>query len=114
MRMDGRLDGHLVQGHVDVRAECIRAEERSGSWNFHFRYPAKDPSHITVAKGSITVNGVSLTVVESRKIRFRSPSFPTPSNTPISKPSRKGLGESGIRHLGQVRGPTDAVQGFDR
>lgn len=70
MRMDGRLDGHLVQGHVDIRAECIRAEERSGSWNFHFRYPATDPSHITVAKGSITVNGVSLTVVESKEDSF--------------------------------------------
>ena len=70
MRMDGRLDGHLVQGHVDVRAECIRSEERSGSWNFHFRYPAKDPTHITVTKGSITVNGVSLTVVESKEDSF--------------------------------------------
>lgn len=62
--MNGRLDGHIVQGHVDQTATCTKAEETNGSWLYTFGY---DPSqgNITVEKGSITVNGVSLTVVNS-------------------------------------------------
>lgn len=68
-QMNGRLDGHIVQGHVDQTATCIQKLNQDGSWIFTFQY---DPSHanITVEKGSITVNGISLTVVNSLKDRF--------------------------------------------
>ncbi|MCX7985317.1 MAG: riboflavin synthase, partial [Bacteroidales bacterium] len=70
MLMNGRIDGHIVQGHVDQTAECIEVTEAGGSWYFTFRY---DPSlkNITVEKGSIAVNGVSLTVVNSKKDSFQ-------------------------------------------
>lgn len=62
----GRFDGHIVQGHVDQTAECIKVEQYDGSWKFYFSYdPGK--GNITVEKGSISVNGVSLTVVDSEK-----------------------------------------------
>ena len=69
MKMDGRFDGHIVQGHVDQTATCVKVEEQDGSWKFNFEY---DPSfrNITVEKGSISVNGVSLTVVDSLKNSF--------------------------------------------
>lgn len=69
MPANGRFDGHIVQGHVDQTGECVECKEANGSWVFSFRY---DPSagNITVEKGSITVNGVSLTVVDSRDGRF--------------------------------------------
>lgn len=63
MLSNGRLDGHIVQGHVDLTALCTRVEDRQGSWNFHFKY-APSPEHLLVNKGSITINGVSLTVVD--------------------------------------------------
>lgn len=62
MQLNGRLDGHIVQGHVDTVATLLNIEEENGSWKFSFEY---DASHVTVEKGSITVNGVSLTVVDS-------------------------------------------------
>ena len=61
---NGRLDGHIVQGHVDTTANCREIENQDGSWIFRFSH-AEKPNFITVEKGSITVNGVSLTVVES-------------------------------------------------
>lgn len=66
MMMNGRLDGHIVQGHVDQTAECIELRDADGSWYYTFRYP-KNPEmakkgYLTVDKGSVTVNGVSLTV----------------------------------------------------
>ena len=64
MVLGSRLDGHLVQGHVDSTAVCTRIEERDGSWYFYFKYKP-DSSNVTVEKGSITVDGVSLTVVDS-------------------------------------------------
>ena len=69
MVMGERLDGHIVQGHVDQTAVCTRVEETDGSWKFTFKY---DPGtgNITVEKGSISVNGVSLTVVDSEKEHF--------------------------------------------
>jgi riboflavin synthase len=69
MKFDGRLDGHIVQGHVDQTATCISVKELDGSWIYSFEY---DPelSNITIEKGSITVNGVSLTVVDSKKHSF--------------------------------------------
>ena len=69
MLMNGRLDGHIVQGHVDQTAVCTGVREENGSWVFSFEY---DPSkgNITVEKGSVSVNGVSLTVVNSRDKGF--------------------------------------------
>ena len=70
MRMDGRFDGHIVQGHVDLTARCTKVVDEHGSWRFYFDYdPATAPS-ITVPKGSIAINGVSLTVVDSEKGHF--------------------------------------------
>jgi len=69
MRMDGRFDGHIVQGHVDQTAQCVKVEEKDGSWLFTFTYD-HTKNNITVEKGSISVNGVSLTVVDSAKGLF--------------------------------------------
>lgn len=68
MKMGDRLDGHIVQGHVDGIAKCISIQEENGSWLFTFEY--KNSEFTTVEKGSITVNGVSLTVVNSKKEQF--------------------------------------------
>ncbi len=69
MKLGDRLDGHIVQGHVDQTAICKSISEADGSWYFTFEY---DPelSNITIEKGSVTVNGVSLTVVNSKKNEF--------------------------------------------
>ena len=64
MSMENRFDGHIVQGHVDQTAECTKVTEEDGSWRFYFDYD-KSKNNITVEKGSISVNGVSLTVVDS-------------------------------------------------
>lgn len=69
MRFDGRFDGHIVQGHVDQTAVCERVVDENGSWRYYFTYDA-EANNFTVPKGSITVNGVSLTVVDSEKGRF--------------------------------------------
>lgn len=63
VKVGDRLDGHIVQGHVDTTATCAEIREEKGSWLFRFRYDEK--SGMTVEKGSICVNGVSLTVVDS-------------------------------------------------
>ena len=63
MKLQQRLDGHIVQGHVDQTATCTKVEELEGSWKYHFEYNRSN--NITVEKGSITINGVSLTVVDS-------------------------------------------------
>ena len=65
MKMDGRFDGHIVQGHVDQTAVCCKVEEMDGSWKYTFQYDVSK-NNITVEKGSISVNGVSLTVVDSK------------------------------------------------
>ncbi len=69
-RLDGRLDGHMVQGHVDLTARCTSVREADGSWYYTFEYEPKSPEHITVEKGSVSVNGVSLTVVNSKDTSF--------------------------------------------
>ena len=74
MLMNGRLDGHIVQGHVDQTAVCTDVREADGSWYYTFSYTA-DPEmarqgYMTVEKGSVTVNGVSLTVCNSRADGF--------------------------------------------
>lgn len=68
MQLNGRLDGHIVQGHVDTTGVCTAIENQEGSWKFTFEYNA--PIHVTVDKGSITINGVSLTVVDSKQQSF--------------------------------------------
>ena len=69
MKLGDRLDGHIVQGHVDQIATCIVAMETNGSWYYTFEYD-ETIGNITIEKGSITVNGVSLTVVDSKKNEF--------------------------------------------
>jgi riboflavin synthase len=69
MKLGERLDGHLVQGHVDQTATCTKMLERNGSWEYTFSYDP-DLNNVTIEKGSITVNGVSLTVVNSKLNEF--------------------------------------------
>ena len=69
MLMNARLDGHIVQGHVDEVGECIAKVDEQGSWLFTFTY-SPNSINITIEKGSITVNGTSLTVVNSQKNQF--------------------------------------------
>ncbi|MEY3416229.1 MAG: hypothetical protein RL711_1867 [Bacteroidota bacterium] len=64
MQMNGRLDGHIVQGHVDQTARCKSVENKDGSWLYTFEYDAST-GNLTIEKGSISVNGVSLTVVNA-------------------------------------------------
>lgn len=75
MKIDGRLDGHIVQGHVDTTAVCEDVTENDGSWYYTFRYNVSPEmakrGYITVDKGSVTVNGVSLTVVEPTDDTFK-------------------------------------------
>ena len=63
MKLGDRLDGHMVQGHVDQTATCTKISEENGSWYFYFEY--QKSSNLTIEKGSISINGVSLTIVES-------------------------------------------------
>ncbi|WP_396172635.1 riboflavin synthase [Flavobacterium sp.] len=69
MKLGDRLDGHIVQGHVDQIGTCITVQEANGSWYYTFEYDAT-LNNLTIEKGSITVNGVSLTVVNSKKAEF--------------------------------------------
>lgn len=69
MSANGRFDGHIVQGHVDQVAVCESVEDQNGSWVFTFRYDSS-LGNVTVEKGSVTVNGISLTVVNSQEDRF--------------------------------------------
>lgn len=75
MIMNGRLDGHIVQGHVDETAECIDITDADGSYYFTFKYPfdkaMAQHGYLTVDKGSVTVNGVSLTVCNPTKETFQ-------------------------------------------
>ena len=75
MMMNGRLDGHIVQGHVDQTAICTKVEEADGSWYYTFEYVFDNEKakqgYMTVEKGSVTVNGVSLTVVNSKENSFQ-------------------------------------------
>ncbi len=70
-RSDGRLDGHIVQGHVDQTAICTEVKESEGSWYYTFEYSPLQEDYITVEKGSVTVNGVSLTVINSKMNSFQ-------------------------------------------
>ena len=68
MKLGDRLDGHMVQGHVDQTAKCTKISEENGSWYFYFEY--QKSNNLTIEKGSISINGVSLTIVESMKNGF--------------------------------------------
>lgn len=70
MKLGDRLDGHIVQGHVDQTALCTERTEQGGSWLFTFEYEPVQKGYVTVEKGSICVNGTSLTVVNSQLKRF--------------------------------------------
>ena len=74
MKIDGRLDGHIVQGHVDTTAICTKVETLDGSWRYSFKYNVNPElakkGYMTVEKGSVSVNGVSLTVCDSEKDSF--------------------------------------------
>lgn len=75
MKLNGRLDGHIVQGHVDTTAECVDVADADGSRYFKFKYSVTPEmiakGYMTVEKGSVTVNGVSLTVCDSERDSFR-------------------------------------------
>ena len=90
MLMNGRLDGHIVQGHVDQTAQCTAVESVDGSWYYTFAYqPDKEKArqgYVTVEKGSVCVNGVSLTVVNSKVDGFQVAIIPyTHDNTNFSQ-----------------------------
>lgn len=70
MKMDGRIDGHIVQGHVDQTAICTDVREAEGSWYYTFEYKPAQDDYITVEKGSVSINGVSLTVINSKDNSF--------------------------------------------
>ena len=69
MKIGGRLDGHMIQGHVDQIGQCIHVETMDGSWEYTIEYEKSE--NITVEKGSIAINGVSLTVIDSRPNQFK-------------------------------------------
>lgn len=69
MAANARFDGHIVQGHVDLTGICTEIKDQQGSWEYRFTYPASS-GHVTVEKGSICVNGTSLTVVDSQDDSF--------------------------------------------
>tara|TARA_B100000929_G_scaffold271539_2_gene242481 strand:- start:1716 stop:2303 length:588 start_codon:yes stop_codon:yes gene_type:complete len=89
MKLGDRLDGHIVQGHVDQTATCKNVSEKDGSWEFTFEY---DPEigNITIEKGSITINGVSLTVVNSKINEFSVAIIPYTYNNTTFKSLQKG------------------------
>jgi len=70
IRLNDRLDGHIVQGHVDITAKCIAIEDQNGSWLFSFSYDKSKTNYCTVDKGSVCINGVSLTVAKSTDSGF--------------------------------------------
>ena len=69
MALNGRLDGHIVQGHVDTTAVCLNRQDQNGSWEFRFEFPKKF-SHLVIEKGSISLNGISLTIFNVKKSKF--------------------------------------------
>jgi riboflavin synthase len=89
MLMNGRIDGHIVQGHVDQTAVCTEVSEVEGSWYFTFEYD-NTKGNVTVEKGSISVNGVSLTVVNSRDHSFQVAIIPYTYENTNFKEIRKG------------------------
>lgn len=89
MKLGARLDGHIVQGHVDQTAVCNNITEENGSWIFSFEYDPS-PENLTIEKGSITVNGVSLTVVNSERNKFSVAIIPYTFENTTFKALKKG------------------------
>ena len=109
MLMNGRLDGHIVQGHVDQTAICTRVEEADGSWYYTFEYKfdkaMAQQGYLTVEKGSVCVNGVSLTVCNSPSSHY--PLYTRPHEL---LRDRAGYGRKPrIRHCGQIHQQDDAI-----
>ncbi len=69
MMMNGRLDGHIVQGHVDTTATCLERKDMNGSWEYRFEFPKKF-GRLVIEKGSISLNGISLTIFNVKKYKF--------------------------------------------
>ena len=109
MKPDALLDGHIVQGHVDQTAVCTAREDADGSWYYTFAYEPQGGGLCTVEKGSVTVNGVSLTVCDSKESSFRVAIIPLYVRAYELLPHRRGFGrEPRIRHRGQVHRPSHA------
>jgi riboflavin synthase len=89
MKSNARLDGHYVQGHVDQIAKCLNVRETDGSWYYEFEYD-NTSNNITIEKGSIAVNGVSLTVVNSKLDGFSVAVIPYTYNNTNFKKIQKG------------------------
>ena len=89
MKNNARLDGHYVQGHVDQTGECINVIEANGSWYYEFKHD-NNTNNITIEKGSIAVNGVSLTVVNSELDSFSVAIIPYTYNNTNFKKIQKG------------------------
>lgn len=89
MKLGDRLDGHMVQGHVDQTATCTNVSEANGSWYYSFVYDSSS-GNLTIEKGSITINGVSLTVVNSKKDRFQVAIIPYTYHNTNFKQIKKG------------------------
>ena len=88
MKIGGRLDGHMIQGHVDQIGQCIHVETMDGSWEYTIQYEKSE--NITVEKGSIAVNGVSLTVIDSKTNSFKVAIIPYTYEHTNFKTLRKG------------------------
>ena len=69
MLMNGRIDGHIVQGHVDATATCVDRQDKNGSWEYRFHFPAQF-SNLVIEKGSISLNGISLTIFNVTESKF--------------------------------------------
>ena len=110
MKPDALLDGHIVQGHVDQTAVCTAKEDADGSWYFTFEYQPQGGGLCTVEKGSVTVNGVSLTVCDSKESSFRVAIIPYTFEHTDILPHRSRLGRKPrIRYRGQIHRPSHAT-----
>ncbi len=89
MKLGDRLDGHIVQGHVDQIGKCTNISEENGSWLFTFSYDSS-LGNVTIEKGSITVNGTSLTVVNSKENEFSVAIIPYTYENTVFKNFKKG------------------------
>ncbi len=89
LQLNGRLDGHLVQGHVDATGTCVKMKEKDGSWEFEIKYPEKF-SGLIIEKGSVCLNGISLTAFDVKKKTFRVAIIPYTFNHTNIKELKKG------------------------
>lgn len=89
LKLDSQLDGHLVQGHIDSVATCTRVKEQNGSWEFEFTYPRKF-AELVIEKGSVCINGISLTAFDVRKKSFKVAIIPYTYEHTNIKAVRKG------------------------